>query len=113
MGNITLEPILKSFNFWDLPDESLENFESGVPEFFAILFPDSGNIASLGWWNGSELIWLVEYYHASGNDLVFYVIDLEGSFDEVSPEEWFSYVLEKTPEAMPWILFRLPELNLA
>ncbi len=107
-----LEPNLKPFNFWDLSDEDPEDFKFGIPEFFAILVPNTGKIGSAGWWDGEELLWLIEYYHASGNDLVFYTLDADFSMDECSKEEWFSFVSQKTPDCLPWILFRLEELNL-
>lgn len=107
-----LEPIIKPFDFWSLPDEGPDNFKIGTPEFFAIFIPKSDNVASFGWWDGEELLWLAEYYHAAGNEMVFYVLDSNSSVDECSREDWFQFVSNQTPECLPWILFRLPELNL-
>jgi hypothetical protein len=54
----------------------------------------------------------MEYYQASGNELVFYAFEEDGSLDEVSKEVWLQFVSEKNPECLPWILFRLDDLNL-
>jgi hypothetical protein len=54
----------------------------------------------------------MEYYHASGNDLVFYTLDEDSAVDEASKDAWLQFVSQKTPECLPWILFRLKELNL-
>jgi hypothetical protein len=111
-----LEPKIKSFRFWSDTDPE-EEFVTGVSEFFCIPFPSdeetiSEGVASLGFWDGEELSWLMEYYHASGNDLVFYALEETGDVDEVSKEVWFQFVSAKNPECLPWILFRLKDLKL-
>ena len=106
-----LEPKIKSFRFWSDTDPA-EDFITGTSEFFCIPFPSDEGVASLGFWDGEELSWLMEYYHASGNELVFYAFEEDGSLDEVSKEVWLQFVSEKNPECLPWILFRLDDLNL-
>jgi hypothetical protein len=91
---------------------SFQIFNTGISEFFCIPFPSDEGVASLGFWDGEELSWLMEYYQASGNELVFYAFEEDGSLDEVSKEVWLQFVSEKNPECLPWILFRLDDLNL-
>lgn len=102
-----LEPSPLPWDFWDSVDVDFPKEKM----FFFIPIKGTLNIASLGWWDGKEMIWLLEYYHASGNELVFYTFEDE-EMGEVSRQEWFSYVQEKTPQCMDWILFKLSELRL-
>ncbi len=114
MNDGVLRPNQKPFDFWDIYDMPDSNrFEVGIPEFYVIFFEDSTKVASLGWWDGDELLWLLEYYHASGDQLVFYTLDEEMAMDEVSSQDWFHFVSRKTPQCLPWILFNLPELSLS
>lgn len=107
-----LEPKIKSLNFWGEDTKPEEELVFGTTEFFCILLPSGDGVASLGFWNGEELLWLMEYYHASGNDLVFYALEETGALDELTKDAWLQFVSQKTPECLPWILFRLKELNL-
>ncbi len=107
-----LEPKIKGLNFWGDDVSPEEELIFGSPEFFCTLLPTGDGVASLGFWDGEELLWLMEYYHASGNDLVFYTLDEDSAVDEASKDAWLQFVSQKTPECLPWILFRLKELNL-
>ena len=112
MSEPMLFPNEKPFNFWNIDEDDETNFKAGIPEFFYIPLEET-SIASVGYWDGEELIWLAEYYHASGNELVFYGLAENSSMDELTSETWMAFVAEKTPQCLPWILFRLKELNLA
>lgn len=107
-----LEPKIKSLNFWGEFANPEEELIIGSAEFFCIPLPKEEGIASLGFWDGEEILWLLEYYHASGNDLVFYALEESGALDELNKDSWLQFVSEKTPECLPWILFRIKELNL-
>lgn len=107
-----LEPKVKSLDFWGEFANPEEELIFGCSEFFCIPLPKEEGIASLGFWDGEEILWLLEYYHASGNDLVFYALEETGALDELTKDAWLQFVSQKTPECLPWILFRLQELNL-
>lgn len=112
MSDPVLFPNEKPFNFWNTDDTDESSFKDGVEEFFYIPL-DKDTVASVGYWDGCELLWLAEYYHAAGNELVFYGLAENSSMDELTKEAWMGFVAKETPQCMPWILFRLKDLNLA
>jgi len=107
MPDSILEPLPLPWNFWD--SDSFDFPEHRM--FFFIPIKGTSDVASLGWWDGKEIIWLLEHYHASGNELIFYTFKDEEMI-ESSKQEWFAYAQENTPQCMDWILFRLSELKL-
>ena len=107
MLNLPLEPYLMPSDFWG-------SEEMGFPKdplFFLVPLKRTNEICSLGWWDGEEILWLMEKYHTS-NEIVFYTLDGVKEMDECSKQEWFDYVTTNTPQCVDWILFRLGDLSL-
>ena len=110
MSELITLPIELPYDFWD--NDSLEFGNS--PEFFLIPIKKTDQIASIGWWNGQDILWLLEFYHASSDypEPVYYTLDpIDSEMEEVSKEAWFKFVKEQTPQCISWILFRLEELS--
>lgn len=101
-------PSIYNWKFWD----SKEGFPTHA-DFFIIPMKNSEEIASMGYWDGTDLVWLAEYYHASGNGMVYYIKDEEtGSVEEAEKEVWIDFVSKNYKECFDWILFRIPEINI-
>lgn len=106
-SEVTLEPKLMPWNFWGSEDIGFPK----EPLFFAVPLRGQEELCSLGWWDGEEILWLMEKYHTS-NEIVFYTLDRAKEMDECSKQEWFDYVTTHTPQCVDWMLFRLGDLNL-
>jgi hypothetical protein len=107
MSRPRFEPEFMPWNFWGSEDIGFPT----NPLFFVVPVRGTTKISSLGWWDGDEIVWLMEKYNTA-NDVVFYTLDGVKDMDECSKQEWFEYVSEKTPQCLDWILFRLEDLTL-
>ena len=118
MSDNFLSPNEKHWTFWD----GAEVFDK--EEFFIVPMKNSREFCgSVGYFNGENLVWMLEYYHTAGfvNDSgpIFYVDGsfnpsdpLKGSMEECSKEDWLSITRNTTPQCLDWINFHLKDLNL-
>lgn len=70
MPNLPSEPYLMPWDFWGSEEMGFPN----DPLFFLVPLKRTSEICSLGWWDGEEILWLMEKYHTS-NEIVFYTLD--------------------------------------
>lgn len=103
----TLEPEYMPWDFWGSEEIGFPK----TPLFFVVPIKETRDIGSLGWWDGEEILWLMEKYVIS-DETIFYKLDGSKEMDDCSKQEWFDYVTTTTPQCLDWILFRLGDLNL-
>lgn len=118
MSDHFLSPTEKHWTFW----EESEVFDK--EEFFLVPMKterDGQFCASVGYFDGKNLVWMLEYYHVFGvNSPIFYIGIVENCefnpstdmMDDVTKEEWLNFAKEKTPQCFDWINFHLKDLGL-
>lgn len=127
-----LAPTITTIRKWEhsaLDEADNKGLITYKSEFFIVEYADEigttgewsivpGTVGKLGYTDGEKLLWITRNYPVDHrSNTCFYSADAKNkpSFSNIGPvtrEEWLDYVIEKTPQCMPWILFHLDEIGL-